>query len=91
MPMNEEVTLEVFHLDRKTDRKMLGGQVADVARVLLRQSTSMRQMERGLHHIIPLTGVVNAVGARFGIWPFSERGLLSCLWMLLAVRTPISS
>lgn len=67
-----------------------GIQVADMARVFLRQSTSMRQMEAGLHLMTPLTGVVNAIAARFGAGSISEQDLLFCCWMLLEVRTPNS-
>lgn len=53
--------------------------------ILLRHPTSLRQMEQGLHHLTPLTGVVNAVAARVG-WGFvTEDELLFWAWLLLEV------
>lgn len=42
-------------------------------------------MEGGLHHLAPLTGVVNAMGAKLGRGPFSGRDVLFWIWMLLEV------
>ena len=61
-------------------------QAIDMARIFLRHSSSMRRMEGGLHHLSPLTGVVNTMGARSGISPISERELLFTLWTILEVR-----
>ncbi len=42
-------------------------------------------MEGGLHHLAPLTGVVNAMGAKLGMGPFFGRDVLFWIWMLLEV------
>ncbi|CAL8470446.1 g9988 [Coccomyxa elongata] len=59
--------------------------VGHLALLLWRQPSSLRQLEGGLHHLAPLTGVVNAMGAKLGMGPFSGRDVLFWVWLLLEV------
>ncbi|BDA44483.1 hypothetical protein COCOBI_05-6700 [Coccomyxa sp. Obi] len=67
------------------NQRWLAIQAIDMARIFLRRSSSMRRMEGGLHHLSPLTGVVNLMGARLGAHSMSERELLFTLWTILEV------
>lgn len=60
-------------------------QVGHLAFMFLRQPAAMRHMERGLHHLNPLTGVVNAAAAKFGMATATERDVLFWMWMVLEV------
>ncbi len=59
--------------------------VGHLALLLWRYTSSLRQLEGGLHHLAPLTGVVNAMAAKLGVGPLSGRDVLFWVWLLLEV------
>ncbi len=60
-------------------------QILDLGRHFLCHTFNLRQLERGLHHLSPLVGCVNALGANLGMPPVSERTFLLLMWITLEV------